>query len=119
VQKAHPLKGKSAYIFMKAFVLTDKSAEVIEINKVNNIPSGYQVESVRNSFEEKLWQKFWDYALSGQQAKRIGVKNAQIEAPGTRFIPGMLYTIKIEHDGGLRIDAQPLPSILKDEQIKF
>jgi hypothetical protein len=119
VQKEHPLKGKSAYIFMKAFILAYNGAEAIEINKVNAIPSGYQVESARSSFEKKLWQRFWDYALSPQQAKRIGVKNAQIEAPGTKFIPGMLYTIKIEHDGGLRIDAQPLPSILKDEQIKF
>jgi hypothetical protein len=119
VQKAHPLKGKSAYIFMKVFMLTEKGAEIAEINKVNAIPSGYQVERARNSFEAKLWQRFWDYALSPQQAKRIGVKNAQIEAPGTKFIPGMLYTIKIEHDGGLRIDAQPLPSILKDEKIKF
>ena len=119
VQKAHPLKGKSAYIFMKAFILTDKGAEVAEINKINAIPSGYHVESARNSFEAKLWQRFWDYALSPQQAKRIGVKNAQIEAPGTKFIPGMLYTIKIEHDGGLRIDTQPLPNILKGEKIKF
>lgn len=119
VQKAHHLKGKSAYIFMKAFILTDNGAEVIEINKVNTIPSGYQVEGARNNFEARLWRKFWEYALSPQQAKRIGVKNAQIEAPGTKFIPGMLYTIKIEHDGGLRIDAQPLPSILKNEQIKF
>ncbi|MCX5704380.1 MAG: hypothetical protein NT066_07840 [Candidatus Omnitrophica bacterium] len=119
VKQGHPLKGKSAYIFMKAFILTDNGAEVTEINKVNAIPSGYQVESARNSFEAKLWQRFWDYALSGQQAKRIGVKNAQIEAPGTKFIPGMLYTIKIEHDGGLRIDTQPLPNILKGEKIKF
>ncbi len=32
------------------------------------------------------------------------IKNAQIEAPGTMFVPGNLYTIKIEHDGGLRIE---------------
>jgi len=31
---------------------------------------------------------------------------------------GMIYTIKIEHDGGLRIDNQPIPPILKDEKIK-
>jgi hypothetical protein len=35
----------------------------------------------------------------------MGIKNAQIEAPGTKFVPGLIYTIKIEHDGGLRIDA--------------
>ena len=49
----------------------------------------------------------------------MGIKNAQIEAPGTRFVPGMLYTVKIEHDGGMRIDAQTLPLILKGEKAVF
>ncbi len=47
----------------------------------------------------------------------MGVKNAQIEAPGTKFIPGALYTIKIEHDGGIRIDVQALSAILTGERI--
>ena len=50
-------------------------------------------------------------------ASRAGVKNVQIEAPGTMFIPGYLYTIRIEHSGGLRIDINPLPEILKGEKI--
>jgi len=119
IKKGHPLKGKSAYIFMKAFALTDKGAQVFDINKVNEIPSGYEIEGVRNSFERELWQRFWRYALDPQEARRAGIKNAQIEAPGTKFIPGMLYTVKIEHDGGLRIDPQPLPQILKGENINF
>jgi len=117
VKKAHPLKGKSAYVFMKVFSLTDKGAEVFDINRISAVPSGYQVTGAKNSFEENLWRKFWEYALSPQEAKKMGIKNAQIEAPGTRFIPGMLYTVKIEHDGGLRIDSQPLPKILKGEAI--
>jgi hypothetical protein len=117
VKRAHPLKGKSAYVFMKVFSLTDKEAEIFDINKVNEIPSGYKIEEAKNIFEENLWRRFWDYALKPQEAKKIGIKNAQIEAPGTKFIPGMLYTIKIEHDGGMRIDSQPLPKILKGETI--
>lgn len=119
VKKGHPLKGKSAYLFMKAFMLTDKGAEVFEITKINEIPSGYEIEGAKNSFERKLWQRFWEYALNPKTAKRIGIKNAQIEAPGTKFAPGMIYTIKIEHDGGLRIDSQLMSPILKGEKIKF
>jgi hypothetical protein len=118
VQKAHPLKGKSAYLFLKAFALTDEGAETFPINKVNEVPSGYAIER-SNAFEKKLWRQFWEYALNPSSAHDVGVKNAQIEAPGTRFIPGMLYTIKIEHDGGLRIDVQKLPGILKGEKINF
>lgn len=119
VKKGHPLKGKSAYLFMKAFMLTDKGAETFEITKTNEIPSGYEVADVKNAFEEKFWKKFWEYALDPGKAGKVGIKNAQIEAPGTKLIPGMIYTIKIEHDGGLRIDAKPVNSILKDEKIKF
>lgn len=118
IKKGHPLKGKSAYLFMKAFALIDKGAEVFDINRINEIPSGYKVEEAKNNFERKLWEGFWQYTLKPQEAKKIGIKNAQIEAPGTKFIPGMLYTIKIEHDGGMRIDAQPLPKILKGEKIE-
>ena len=119
VKKGHPLKGKSAYLFMKVFMLTNSGAEVFEITKVNEIPSGYEVADVRNNFEKKIWQKFWEYALNYDKASKVGIKNAQIEAPGTKFIPGMIYTIKIEHDGGLRIDAKPVTPILKNEKIKF
>ncbi|MCM8782038.1 MAG: hypothetical protein NC828_03200 [Candidatus Omnitrophica bacterium] len=118
VKKGHPLKGKSAYLFTKVFMLTDKGAEVFDITKMNEIPSGYKVEGAKNNFERKLWQKFWQYALDSQEAKRAGIKNAQIEAPGTKFIPGMVYTIKIEHDGGLRIDSKPISPILKGERIR-
>ena len=119
VKKGHPLKGKSAYLFMKAFMLTDKGAETFEITKINEIPSGYEVTEVKNNFEKKIWQKFWEYALNSKKAGKVGIKNAQIEAPGTKFIPGMIYTIKIEHDGGLRIDAKPVNPVLKNEKIKF
>ncbi|MBU1905565.1 MAG: hypothetical protein KJ923_01040, partial [Candidatus Omnitrophica bacterium] len=54
VQKAHPLKGKSAYIFMKAFRLTDNGAEVYEVNQINEIPSGYEIKEARNIFERRL-----------------------------------------------------------------
>ena len=119
VKKGDALKGKSAYVFMKAFTLKDDGAEVFDINKVNEVPSGYEVEGVMKKFEKDLWQKFWKYALEGDEAERVGVKNAQIEAPGTKFVPGMLYTIYIEHDGGMRIDAKPLPNILKGEKVNF
>ncbi|MBU1124942.1 MAG: hypothetical protein KKC84_02870 [Candidatus Omnitrophica bacterium] len=113
IRNGHPLKGKSAYLFMKAFALQGREAEVFEINEVNQVPSGYRSAGKTTIFEKNLWQRFWRYALDPQKAARAGIKNAQIEAPGTKFIPGLLYTIRIEHDGGMRVDASPLPQILK------
>ncbi len=86
-----------------------------EIRSFRNSP---KVKDLSDSYETKLWQEFWSNALDPVHAKKEGIKNAQIEAPGTMFVPGKLYTIKIEHDGGLRIDVSDLSPILKGEMIK-
>ena len=118
VEQADRLRGKSAYLFMKAFVLAGAETEEFGITKINSIPDGYKIPGLVDSFESRLWKKFWHYALEPEEAKRLGIKSAQIEAPGTKFIPGSIYTIKIEHDGGMRIDTKPLPQILRGEKIE-
>ncbi|MBN3040626.1 MAG: hypothetical protein JW867_05820 [Candidatus Omnitrophica bacterium] len=117
VKTKHPLKEKSIYLFWKVFMLDGPNTLEYDITKVNEIPSGYKIESMDNYYQKKLWQEFWKYAIDSQAAQGKGIKNAQIEAPGTMFAPGTLYTVKIEHDGGLRIDAKKLPEILKGEYI--
>lgn len=111
------LRGKSIYLFWKVFMLDGPNTTEFEIARVDQVPEGYRTEKDMDSFEGELWRRFWAYALDKDVARRGGVKNAQIEAPGTLFVPGTLYTIKIEHDGGMRIDAQDLPRILRGERI--
>ena len=117
IRKKDRLRGRSAYLFWKVFMLDGKNTQEYEITKTYQIPQGYKIEAISNPFEEKLWHEFWEYALDPKRAKKMGIKNAQIEAPGTMFTPGTLYTIKIDHDGGIRIDAMPLSDILKGEHI--
>lgn len=111
------LRGKSAYLFLKAFVLDGKKTQEFEITPVESVPEGYKIPGEKSSFEGKLWQKFWNYALDPKDRAQVGIKNAQIEAPGSLFLPGTIYTLKIENDGGLRIDTRPVPEILKGEQV--
>ena len=117
VRQKDKLRGKSAYLFWKVFMLDGKNTQEYNISQPHQIPNGYKIDGARDEFEEKLWQDFWKYALDARHAESMGIKNAQIEAPGTMFIPGYLYTVKIEHDGGLRIDAKALSPILKGEQL--
>lgn len=117
IRRADKLKGKSAYLFWKVFMLDGNNTKEYEITKAYEVPQGYSLDKKTSPFEENLWNKFWEYALNPDKAKSMGIKNAQIEAPGTMFVPGALYTIKIEHDGGMRIDAEPLPHILRGERI--
>ena len=87
------------------------------ITKVDEVPGGYKIPGRMSGFENRFWREFWRYALNEEKAKTAGIKSVQIEAPGVVFIPGYLYTIHIEHDGGLRIDAKALEPILKGEKI--
>ena len=111
------LRGKSAYLFLKAFVLENEKPQIFNLTDYRQIPLGYKLPGVKSEFEQRLWQEFWNYALDPKARQRMGIKNAQIEAPGSIFVPGTIYTLKIEHDGGLRIDTQPVPEILKGEKI--
>lgn len=118
VERGHSLKGKSIHLFLKAFVLDNDKAQTFEITPINEVPGGYQVHKKVSRFEKMLWQHFWKYALDPAQRMRLGVKNAQLEAPGSVFVPGTIYTLLIEHDGGLRIDTRPIPKILEGENLK-
>ena len=117
VERGDKLRGKSAYIFWKVFMLNGPSTEEFIITPLNTVPTGYKIPGMKDYFERNLWRSFWRYALDRKHAGRQGIKNAQIEAPGTTFVPGTIYTIKIEHNGGLRIDTAPLPEIVKGEKI--
>ena len=117
VQAGDKLKGKSAYIFLRAFMLDDRNTQMFNISEINQIPEGYKIPGAENEFERGLWSEFWAYALNPKVRQRSMIKNAQIEAPGSMFLPGTIYTLKIEHDGGIRIDAEPVPEILKGEAV--
>jgi hypothetical protein len=117
VEKGDPLRGSSAYLFWKVFLLDGPNTQEYAITEMDEVPLGYKISGLASEFETEIWQDFWDYALNNPKDSQKGVKNAQIEAPGTKFVPGLLYTLKIEHDGGIRIDASEIPSILKGEMI--
>jgi len=117
VKKGDKLRGKSAYLFLKAFVLDTKDTQIFEITPSEGVPSGYRTAAKTSDYEQSLWSNFWMYALDAETRGKSGIKNAQIEAPGTLFLPGTIYILKIEHDGGMRIDTRPVPEILKGEKI--
>ncbi len=114
IEEGHRMKGKSIYLFLKAFVLDGKNTQEFDITHREGIPDGYRISDAPSRFEKEVWQRFWKYALNPDQRARVGIKNAQIEAPGSVFVPGTIYTLIIEHHGGIRIDTRPIPEILKN-----
>ena len=82
------------------------------------VPEGYRVGNPPNYFEREIWARFWKFVLEPAERERLGIKNAQVEAPGSVFIPGTIYTLLLENDGGLRIDTRPIPEILRGEKVR-
>lgn len=117
IRKHDKLKGKSVNLFWKVFMLDGNNTQEFDITEINSVPLGYKIELDIASFETTFWEEFWSYAFDQEKAKKAGIKNVQIEAPGSMFVPGMIYKVKIEHDGGLRIDSYPISPILKGERI--
>lgn len=118
IERGHRMKGKSAYLFLKAFVLDGKDTQEFVITPTQGVPKGYEVEGTPSRMQKEIWANFWSYVLNPKARKGVGIRNAQIEAPGSVFVPGTLYDIRIEHDGGLRIDAKPIPAVLRGETIQ-
>jgi len=106
-------RGKSVYLFWKAFFLDGRNTQEFPITQMDTIPNGYKIPGRAGGFENRFWKDFWRFAFDDKKAKNAGIKSVQIEAPGVVFIPGYLYTIHIEHDGGLRIEAKPLEKIFQ------
>lgn len=117
IRNGNDLRDKSVYLFWKAFMLDGKNTEEFVITELESIPEGYQIAELPDQVEEQYWSKFWTYALDQRSREERGIKNSQVEAPGTRFVPGVFYSIQIEHDGGLRIDSKEIPNIMRGEKI--
>jgi len=114
-------EGRSVHLFRRAFALSpkDNTYEACDINRPDEVPGGYALRSADREVSEgeaRFWRTFWELALDEERRQQAGVKNAQIEAPATRFVPEMVYRLVLEADGGLSIQASPVPAILKSER---
>ncbi|MBN2495890.1 MAG: hypothetical protein JXR96_14965 [Deltaproteobacteria bacterium] len=116
-------KGKSIFLFRRAFALDDsgQTYESCSLSEPMEVPGGYAMRSDDpkvTEVERRLWKSFWQLALDEKSREKAGVKNAQIEAPATRFVPDTIYRLVLQHAGGLYIQARPVPEILKNKEIQ-
>jgi hypothetical protein len=117
-------KGKSVHLFRRAYALDDdgNTYESCSLSAPMAVPGAYRLNSMDErtaEIERKYWRAFWELALDEKRRERAGVKNAQIEAPATKFKPDLIYRIFLESDGGIYIQAKPVPEILKGEHVKI
>lgn len=117
-------EGKSIHLFQRAFALEQggNTYESCTLNQPHEVPGGYRLptsDARASEVERRYWKAFWDYALDPEKREAAGVRNAQLEAPATKFMPDKIYRLALETDGGLTIQANPVPEILKGEHVKI
>ncbi|MHC4941844.1 MAG: hypothetical protein ACYTG7_02380 [Planctomycetota bacterium] len=117
VERGEALRGKSIHLFRRVFGETQppEMGESIDASSIDRgVPNIYRVSDTPSEFEADLWENFWWYATHPEMAKEKGVRVMQGEAVYTRFIRDNLYTLTLDHDGGINIETEPIPSILRE-----
>jgi hypothetical protein len=118
VQDRDPLRGRSIALFTRIFGDKQTPESAPRIDQPGHIPEIYQDADPKVSqFEQDLWRDFWRLADDEAYRKSMGVRatgGAQGEAVWRPFEPGKLYTITLQHDGGLNITSEPLKGIYSE-----
>ena len=121
VERGDALRGKSICLFRRVFGENQAPEDGFPVDRAagaDGIPDVYRVNPEPTAFERELWQSFWRYAEDPAAAREKGIRVIQGEAVYTRFIPGNLYTLTLDHGGGICIKVEPIPAILRDELIR-
>jgi hypothetical protein len=105
VEKGDALKGSTIVLFRRIF----GSAQApdlgcpIDSGAEGGVPNIYRVSGKPSPFEADLWKRFWYYAEHPEEAEKLGVRVAQIEAVGGRLVPGAVYNVSVEAKGGMNL----------------
>jgi len=116
VERGEALRGKSIALFRRIFSENQAPENGFLMDEDSDggaVPNIYRINKNPSELEEKLWKGFWGYAADPKEAAKLGVRVIQGEAVYTRFQPDNLYTLTLDHDGGLNIMTEPFPQILK------
>lgn len=110
VKVGDPLRGKSLHLFRRAFGSAQEPRDGPLLAASDGlVPDAYRGPGEPSDFEAALWRQFWRWVEHPHEAAARGVRVAQIEAVGTRPLPGASYLITLRHSGGLDIRRVEAP----------
>lgn len=105
VEQGVPLRSTSICLFRRLFGEQQRPADGYQLDAFGSRPIAYDRGSRVSELEEKIWDKFWDYANNPKKAEAEGLRALQGEAPSIRLMPGKQYEIFLRASDGLTIRA--------------
>ena len=113
------LRGHSIHLFRRIYgnKQAPDEAELVDDSALSRdgIPDVYRVDEQPDPYEIDLWENFWRYANDPQAAERLGVDVLMGQVVYTRLVPGRIYRLSIEADGGMKITPLAVPPVLAPE----
>jgi hypothetical protein len=119
VEENDPLKGHSVALFTRLYGESQAPENAFPIDARSGVPDVYRSPDAaptaeQSAFEHDLWSNFWRLADDASYRASMGVRVAQGEGVWSPFLPGRLYTVSIESDGGLNLTSEPLKGIYRE-----
>lgn len=75
--------------------------------------SAVGLDEDRAAFEQQLWDDFWRMALDEKYAAEQGVVAASGLTPWHVPVPGYVYELTLQANGGLSMQASPMPPMYR------
>jgi hypothetical protein len=113
------LRGKSLLLFRRAFGNQQKPDDGTPLfntgpDEKNPVPAGLAIPGAPSEFEKGLWSRFWTLANDPEEAKKVGVRVAQGEAPHILARPHQVYQVRLRATGGLEIRPRLSEALQKE-----
>ncbi len=120
VKEGDELRGRSIALFTRLYGDHQPPADAFPIDSPGEVPAAYRgADPVVTAFERELWANFWKLADDPDYAASQGVRVANAQSVWGMFKPGRLYTLTLEADGGLSLQAQKLKGIYQEALSKY
>lgn len=109
------LRGQSIALFTRIYGDRQNPADAPGIDEPGKIPLLYRSTDPRlAAFEQELWSEFWHLADNPERAAERGVRVAFGQGVWGPLERDKLYTLTLDHAGGLTLQVEPLKAIYRE-----
>jgi len=106
VEAGDPFRGTSICLFTRLFGEGQAPEDGFPLDSPGSLPAAYSLEEPGGSFQQEIWQRFWEYANDPARAATRGIRAIHGEAPFMELRPGGSYRVELRASGGLSILAE-------------
>ena len=102
IAKGDPMRDRTLVLLRRIYSDLMPPRNGLPIDTPGGIPTGY-AGSEQASYEQAIWNNFWEVATDPGEAERLGLRVAQGEAVYKPMLPGEAFELRVEASGGMTL----------------